>query len=98
MPVINAVWFGQVTVGLIGCMASAYAPLTSSIRSVGMGSRGSLSARAGKPSIVIITTIGPLVAALPSFCSAFAIAWSVSASIRTAAKEGILFLDRKSVV
>src|ERR1700748_1248218 len=66
---MSAVWFGQVTVGLMGIIASACAPSAIMRRNVGMGSRGSLRARAGKPSMVIRTTIGPLFAALPSFCA-----------------------------
>src|ERR1700742_2893529 len=66
---MRAVWLGQVTVGLIGIIASACAPSAIMRRNVGMGSRGSWRARAGKPSIVTNTTIGPVFAALPSFCA-----------------------------
>ena len=89
IPVISVVWFGHVTVGLIGCIASACAPLASIMRKVGMGRRGSLRARAGKPSIVISTTMGPLVAAVPSFC-ACTVAWSMSRSRRAVARGVIL--------
>src|SRR5271170_4045891 len=87
---MSAVWFGQVTVGLIGCIASACTPLASRLRNAGIGSRGSLRARAGNPSIVISTTIGPWLAAVPSFC-AYITLQDRSSSVRIAVEEMNLF-------
>src|SRR5581483_5562610 len=56
-PVTIAVWFGQVTVGLTVVMRRAIAPSAISLRSVGVGSFGSSSAKPGNPSRLITTTL-----------------------------------------
>ena len=55
-----AVWFGHVTVGLIGRIAVAIAPAAAKARKCGIGNSGSSNARAGNPSIVTTMTIGVL--------------------------------------
>src|SRR3954454_1622531 len=65
MPVTMVVWFGQVQVGLMGCIDFAQLPFFMRSRRVGIGSFGSSRSYAGNPSRLIRTTVRSLAAIVP---------------------------------